>query len=125
MRVIDILLNDKKFESEFDKEIERILSQRKSEKEIYSEITNIFFQLLKLFHINDFNSFRFYDYEDFRKVVIDGKEYDLEKSKKMKNSLYTIDCLIADLDEDNFELILKKIEEKINVEMKNEKNLKL
>lgn len=78
--------------------------------------------ILSLLNVNKFNSFQFVDYEDCRRVVIDGNEYNFDNEFHHNDSnatqiLCTIDCLIADLEEDNIEAILKKIEKKINLHL--------
>ena len=77
-----------------------------------------FFMILSLLNVNKFNSFQFVDYEDCRRVVIDGNEYNFDNEFHHNDSnatqiLCTIDCLIADLEEDNIEAILKKIEKRL------------
>ncbi len=116
------VFKSKQFEELFEKELEREMTKPQSENEINSEIMNCFFMILSLLNVNKFNSFQFVDYEDCRRVVIDGNEYNFDNEFHHNDSnatqiLCTIDCLIADLEEDNTEAILKKIEKKINLHL--------
>ena len=116
------VFKSKQFEELFEKELEREMTKPQSENEIHSEIMNCFFMILSLLNVNKFNSFQFVDYEDCRRVVIDGNEYNFDNEFHHNDSnatqiLCTIDCLIADLEEDNIEAILKKIEKEINLHL--------
>lgn len=97
-------LNSKKFEYQLEKALETELTESKSEAEIYSEIISCYFQILSFLSINAFDCFEFPDYEDGHKITVDAKEYDLDNMLCRNNSagkelMYTIDSLIADLDE--------------------------
>lgn len=104
----------KAFDELFDKALEDELSKTSNDDGIYEEIANQYSVLLRLLHITDFQSFRFPDYEDPRKVVVDGSEYDFDTTFSHDNpdateALCAIDCLIAD-SEDQTESVLKKVE---------------
>lgn len=121
MGFLDVF-KSKQFEESFEKALEKEMNKPKSKNKIYSEIMNCYFMILSLLNINNFNSFRFVDYENCRMVVIDGNEYDFDNKFHHNDSnateiLCTIDCLMADLEEDNIEAILRKIEKKISLHL--------
>lgn len=96
-------LNSKQFKYQLEEALETEMTESKSEVKIYSEIISCYFQILSFININNFDCFEFSDYEDGHKVIVDAKEYDLDNMLCHNNSvgkelLYTIDCLIADLD---------------------------
>ncbi len=103
-----------------------ILSERLSEpsgllteEEIYEEITDSFFTLIRLLGINEFSLFRFADYSYSREIIVDGKIYDLDgefchDDEEATEALCAIDCLLADLDE-RTGVVLKKVEGMVNV----------
>lgn len=96
-----------------------------TEEEIYEEIADNFFTLIDLLGISDFSFFRFKNYDYNREIIIDGKEYDLDgefchDDEEATGALCAIDCLIADLDENDEKAVLKKAESIINV--RNRKN---
>lgn len=110
-------LNLKQFEYQLEKALETEMTESKSEAKIYSEIIGCYVQILSFININNFNCFEFPDYEDGHKVIVDAKEYDLDNMfchnhSAGKELLYTIDCLIADLDEGTAGA-LKNIEQKM------------
>lgn len=110
-------LKSKQFEYRLEKALETEMTESKSEAKIYSEIISCYFQILSFININNFYCFKFPDYEDGHKVTVDAKEYDLDNMFCHNNSagkelLYTIDCLIADLDEGTASA-LKNIEKKM------------
>ena len=91
-----------------------------TEEEIYEEIADNFLLLIELLGISDFSFFRFRSYDYNRDIIIDGKEYDLDgefchDDEDATGALCAIDCLIADLDEDNEEAVLKKVESLVNI----------
>ena len=91
-----------------------------TEEEIYEEIADNFLLLIELLGISDFSFFRFRSYDYNREIIIDGKEYDLDgefchDDEDATGALCAIDCLIADLDEDNEEAVLKKVESLVNI----------
>ncbi len=97
-----------------------------TEEEVYGEITDSFFTLIRLLGIDKFSFFRFADYDCCREIIIDGRAYDLNgefchDDEEATGALCAIDCLIADLDEENEEAILKKVEGMINVRNRKEK----
>ena len=97
-----------------------------TEEEIYEEIADNFLLLIELLGISDFSFFRFKNYDYNREIIIDGKEYDLEgefchDDEDATGALCAIDCLIADLDEDDEEAVLKKVESMVNVRNRNDK----
>lgn len=90
-----------------------------TEEEIYEEIVDNFFILIKELGVDGFSFFRFADYEYCREIIIDGKKYDLDgefchDDLDATGALCAIDCLIGDLD-DAEEAILKNIEKMINI----------
>lgn len=96
-----------------------------TEEEIYEEITDNFFTLIRLLGINSFSFFRFRSYDYCREIIIDGKEYDLDgefchDDKEATEALCAVDCLIADLCEDIEEGVLKKVEGMINIRSRKE-----
>jgi hypothetical protein len=122
MGLFDVF-KSKQFEELFEKALEEEMTNSQSKNQIYSEITNCYFMILSLLNVNSFKSFQFPDYEDCRKVVVDGKEYDFDNEfhhndRNATEMLCTIDCLIADL-EDDIEAILGQIEKNINSSMSN------
>ncbi len=89
-----------------------------SDYELYKEITDNYFVILRELGIKNFNDFHFVGYDYCREIVVDGKEYDLDSAfshddADATEALCAIDSLIADLD-DNEEVILKTVEEIIN-----------
>ena len=90
-----------------------------SKDEIYEELASHYFSLLHLLKIDNFNSFTFPDHEDCRTVAVDGIVYDFDSEfchddSEAANALCAIDCLMADLEEESFSVLLKKIEKKMN-----------
>lgn len=115
-------LNSKQFEYQSEKALEMEMTESKSESIIYSEIVSCYFQILSFININSFECFEFSGYEDAHKVIVDAKEYDLDNMLCHNNSvveefLYTIDCLIADLDEGTA-AALKNIEKKMRAHVR-------
>ena len=111
-------LNTKEFSALFDVALDKM---PKSNDEIWGKLVSYYFILLHLLKIDNFNSFSFPDYEDCRTVVVDGIEYDFDSEfchddSEATNALCAIDSLMADLEEDNLEEILKILEKKINVQ---------
>ena len=97
-----------------------------TEEEIYEEIADNFLLLIELLGISDFSFFRFKNYDCNREIIIDGKEYDLDgefchDDEEATGALCAIDCLIADLDENDKEAVLKKVESMVNVRNRNDK----
>ena len=93
-----------------------------SKDELYEEIVDNFFVLIKELSITNFNFFRFASYDYCREIIVDGKEIDLDgefshDDEGATEALSAIDCLMADLGEDA-ETILKKIEKMINIRNK-------
>lgn len=93
-----------------------------SEDEIYEEIVENYCLLIKELGIDRFSFFRFAAYDDCRNILVDGKAYDLDgefchDDEEATGALCAIDCLMADLDEEESktEAILKEIELRINV----------
>lgn len=90
------------------------------EEEIYEEIVDNFFILIKELGIDDFNFFRFARYDYCRQIIIDGREYDLDgefchDDLDATGALCAVDCLLADLEGDDEETIFKNIERMINL----------
>ncbi|MBR6676357.1 MAG: hypothetical protein IKL24_03395 [Clostridia bacterium] len=107
------------FEEQFEKALEKELSKPKNENEIYNEICDCYRILLSRVEINGFASFRFSDYENHRKITVDNREYDLDATfghddTEATELLFTVDCLLTDLENDPTEAVLKKIEGKMN-----------
>jgi len=120
MGLFDIF-KSKNFDDLFEEALEREMTKPRNENEIYSEITNCYFTLLRLLNIDSFNSFKFAAREDCRRVVVDGNEYDFDNEFHHNDSLATemlctIDCLIADLEND-VATILGNIETKISANL--------
>ena len=120
------ILNLNQFEKVFKESLEEKISKPKNKSDIYDEIANYYFTLLSILNIDSFNQFRFPDYEDCRKVIVDDKEYDFDDKFSHDDSdateaLCAIDCLIADLGAKNFKTLLKKIEDTVNMQNKNMK----
>ncbi len=116
---VDKFLKDSDFENLFNNALEEALSKPKSPDEIYDEIIENYFTLLSMLEIYDFKNFKFPDYDDCRKINIDGKEYDFNDCFEHDNdeateALCAIDCLIADLQTETTTPVLNKIEEMIN-----------
>lgn len=89
-----------------------------SDSDLHEEIVGNYFILLKELGIENFSEFRFAGYDYCREIIVDGKEYDLDcefchDDAIATESLCAIDCLIADISEDEEE-ILKNIEKMIN-----------
>lgn len=90
-----------------------------SDDEIYEEIVDNYFLLIKELGIESFHFFRFADYDYCREIIVDGKKYDLDgefchDDTDADGALCAIDCLMADLDEEVDETVLKKVESMIN-----------
>ena len=123
MELFDIF-KSKQFEELFENVLEREMNRPQNENAILCEIKNCFFMIFSLLHVTDFNSFRFIDYDDRRRVMIDGNEYDfnIEFNHNDSNAteiLCTIDCLMANLKEDNIEVSLRKLEKMLNSHLQN------
>ena len=109
----------KDFEEQFEKALEAEISKPKNENEIYNEVSDCYRMLLSFLNITTFDSFRFPDCENHRKISVDKKEYDLDLvfdsgNTDAKELLFTIDCLLTDLENDSVEVILEKIENIMN-----------
>ena len=94
-----------------------------TKEELYKEIVDNYFFLIKELAIENFNFFRFTSYDYCREIIIDGKEYDLDgefchDDFEATEALCAIDCLIADLDCEDGETVLKKVERMINIQNK-------
>lgn len=90
-----------------------------SDDEIYEEIVDNYFTLIKELGIEKFDFFRFAEYEYSGEVIIDGKRYDFDAEfchddEDASGALCAIDSLISDLDDDE-EKIFKKVEKMINI----------
>lgn len=134
---IKSISNDELDEDEFDiEEFQKsgfaelfgiILSEKLSEpyeptieEGLYEEIVDNFFILIKELGVCKFNFFRFASYDYCREIIIDGNKYDLDgefchDDLEATGALCAIDCLIADLENEDEETILKKVESMINV----------
>ena len=111
----------KDFEEQFEKALEEEISnhKNKNEDEICNEISDCYRMLLSLLNVSSFDSLRFPDREDPHKISADQKEYDLDVAFDSNNAdakelLFTIDCLLSDLENDTVEVILEKIENIMN-----------
>ena len=118
------IFKSKQFEELFENALEREMNRPQNENEILCEIKNCFFMIFSLLHVTDFNSFRFIDYDDRRRVMIDGNEYDFNNEFNHNDNnateiLCTIDCLMANLKEDNIEVSLRKLEKMLNSHLQN------
>lgn len=90
-----------------------------SDDEIYEEIVESYFVLIRELKIKSFNFFRFPDYDDPRLITVDGREYDLDDEfchddEDAAGALCAIDSLIPDL-ETSERKALKKTEKLINI----------
>ena len=117
------LFYSKKFEELVEKALEQEMAKPKSKNEIYNEIADHYLFLLSFLNVNTFTMFRFLDYDDCRKATVDECEYDFDRlfchdDGAAAEALHSIDCLIADLDSESTENILKKTEKKINARIK-------
>ena len=94
-----------------------------SKEEIYDDILENFYFLIKAIGVEKFSFFRFSNPDYCREIIIDGKEYDLDGAfshddDSATEALCAIDSLIGDIvctygeSEEN---ILKKIQVMINV----------
>lgn len=117
-------------ESGFAEVFGRILSEKLSEpyepateEDLYEEIVDNFFILIQELGFDKFNFFRFASYDYCREIIIDGKEYDLDgefchDDLEATEALCALDCLMADLENEDEETILKNIEKRINIRNK-------
>lgn len=117
------LFYSKKFEELVEKALEQEMAKPKNKNEIYNEIADHYLFLLSFLNVNTFTMFRFLDYDDCRKAAVDECEYDFDRlfchdDGAAAEALHSIDCLIADLDSESTENILKKTEKKINARIK-------
>ena len=122
MRSFDLFYS-KKFEELVEKALEQEMAKPKNKNEIYNEIADHYLFLLGFLNVNTFTLFHFLDYDDCRKAAVDECEYDFGRlfchdDGAAAEALHTIDCLIADLDGESTENILKKTEKKINARIK-------
>lgn len=90
-----------------------------SDDEIYEEIVESYFVLIRELKIKSFNFFRFPDYDDPRLITVDGREYDLDDEfchddEDAAGALCAIDSLIGDLGVGERKA-LKKTEKLINI----------
>ncbi len=90
-----------------------------SDDEIYEEIVESYFVLIRELKIKSFNFFRFPDYDDPRLITVDGREYDLDDEfchddEDAAGALCAIDSLIPDLGVGERKA-LKKTEKLINI----------
>ena len=90
-----------------------------SDDEIYEEIVESYFVLIRELKIKSFNFFRFPDYDDPRLITVDGREYDLDDEfchddEDAVGALCAIDSLIVDLSVGERKA-LKKTEKLINI----------
>lgn len=126
-RISDSELDEDEFdidefkESGFAELFSQILSEELSKpyepatkEELYEEIVDNYLFLIKELGIDEFNFFRFASYDYCREIIIDGKEYDLDgefchDDLEATEALCAIDCLIADLEDEDAETILKKV----------------
>ena len=100
-----------------------IKSQRVNKKDIFSELTECYIELLSELKIREFSNVVFPDYEDPRLILVDSKEINLDdaftrKEENARGVLYEIDALIGDLVCDyhgnSQEKVLKTIEKKLS-----------
>ena len=120
------IFKSKEFEELLEKTLEEEMAKPEDKSEIYSEIINHYLMLLRFLNIDSFNEFHFPDYEDCRRVTVDGKEYDFDglfnrRDLTATDTLSAIDCLISDLEEDGLQNILKKVEKEINIQSSTKK----
>ena len=99
-----------------------IKSQSVSKKDVFSELTECYIELLSELKIRNFSKITFTDYEDPRTILVDNKEINLDdaftrKDENARGVLYEIDALIGDLvceyPGNTQEKVLKTIEKKL------------
>ncbi len=99
-----------------------IKSQNVRKKDILSELTECYIELLSELKIREFSKVTFPDYEDPRLILVDNKEINLDdaitgKDENARELLYEIDALIGDLvcayPGNTQEKVLKTIEKKL------------
>ena len=122
MGLFDVF-KSKRFTELFEKTLEKEMTNLKNESEIYNKIVNYYLLLLKFLNVKSFSSFHFIDYDDCRRVDVDGYKYDFDSrfrhnDRAATEALCAIDCLMADLEDENLENILKQVEEIINKQNK-------
>lgn len=113
----DVLSSDSFNKSFFDAITEP--SAPITDDEIYEEIVESYFVLIRELKIKNFNFFRFPDYDDPRLITVDGREYDLDDEfchddEDAAGALCAIDSLIPDLGTSERKA-LKKTEKLINI----------
>ncbi len=122
MKNLSELIGSDKFRNLADS-LENLLSETSfppvDENEVYSQITDNYFKLIKKLKIKEFSTFSFNDYNDCRVVIIDGKKYDfdvvfLHNDSSAAECLCEIDALMADINKDET-VVLKQIEKRLNV----------
>lgn len=107
------------FKEILSEELYESFDDAENEESIYEEIVDNYFILIQELGINDFNFFRFARYDYCREIIIDRQNLDLDAEfchddLAATEALCAIDCLIADIDAEDEELILKKVETMIN-----------
>ena len=94
-----------------------------TKEDIYDEILENFYFLIKAIGVEEFSFFRFSNPDYCREIIIDGKEYDLDgmfthDDEDETGALCAIDSLIGDIVceyDESEEEILKKIQAMINI----------
>ncbi len=107
-------LKSKRFEELLDIELEGALAVTENEDEIYCEITENYVTLLNILGVNRFSEFSFPDYEDCRRITVDGVEYDFDGAfihddMTLTELVSANDCMMADLGGD-MQTILRTVE---------------
>ncbi len=102
--------------------IEEELSESLGPEEIYDELVNCYFELIRKLGIKKFESFEFADSEYCRRIIVDGKVYSFDDDFSHNDSdaeelLYKIDCLTADLGENSLKPILERLSKMINLKI--------
>ena len=87
------------------------------EEDVYSQLVDNYLKLIKKLKIKEFSTFSFYNYDDSRIVIIDGKKFDFDTCFSHNNSsaaeiLCEIDALVSDIGQN--EEVMKEIEKRIN-----------
>lgn len=112
-----------RFGALLEKTLENEIANRPNRNEICDEIAACYTGLLRLLHVECCTSFRFPDYEDCRRVIVDGTEYDFDIEfhhghRSATEMLCALDCLLSDLGESKMESKLKMIEQIMNTDQK-------
>ena len=106
--------------SKFETQLDSLSFEPMSESDLYNEIVDNFYVIMRELGIDKFDRFQFAGYDYCREIIVDGREYDLDgefchDDLDATEALCAIDCLMADLGVDE-ETILKIVENMINTQ---------